>query len=243
MVSKSKSALRNEASAAVADHVAKGNKVTILPTSGRKLPDTTATMVAAATARGNNAIEYLDDTHARATFTVTAETQRELPDNQFVNKNGKRVSKPRSHTCTLDFSGLDNKHWMRVAMSNGVIVKVQAILRNQTYAEMDSGIGLGGINLRHFIVRDIIPMERTRTSNFGGGRAPVTEVSRITKLIADSRAAGMAVDARQERSMLAKAAKDDAAKASQAAKVAMQPSAPDTAKPATVKAAKAARSK
>jgi hypothetical protein len=234
---KSKAAISAESTKAIADFKAKGGRISVVPT-GRKVPDSGASMApshVATASRGDNKIEYLSDTEARATFNVTAECIRELPENTVINAKGKRVTRTVSHTCTLDFSGLDNKHWMRVAMSNGVIVKVQAILRNHTLAEMHSGIGLAGISLHKFIVRDIIPMER-RSSNFGGGRAPVTNVSRITKLIADSRAAGLLVDPKQEKSMLATAAKQDLA--ADKAKAALQPTSPDTAKPAAAKAAK-----
>jgi hypothetical protein len=241
---KSKAALRVETPKLVSDFVSKGGKVTQLPT-GRKVADTGASMKPASIAapsRGESKIEYLPgDISARATFKVVAECSRELPENLVTirSRSGKDkvVSRPRTHTCVLDFSNVrEPKHWIRIALSNGVIVKVQSILRNHTLAEMESGQGLAGLNLHHFDVASIMPLEG-RASSFGGGRVAMTEVQKVTKAIADSKALGGTFDPRQEKKVLADAAKRDAANA--AAKAALTPTSPDAPAQPAERAAKA----
>jgi hypothetical protein len=240
---KSKSAISAESKKAIAEYAARGGKVTQLPT-GRKTVDSTASMKPAAVAapsRGDSKIEYLDDTKARATFNVVAECSRELAENlvTITSRSGKPkvVTKPRVHTCVLDFSNVrEPKHWMRIALSNGVIVKAQSILRNHTLAEMESGEGLAGINLHHFDVASILPLEG-RASSFGGGRVAMTEVQKVTKAIADTRANGITVDPKQEKKALQDAAKRDEANAK--AKAAMQPTPADAPVQPAERAAKA----
>jgi hypothetical protein len=175
--------------------------VALVPSKGRKVADTTATMAAANVqkeVKRPSDLDIVDGNTAKATFTVS---------------NPKVGPHIVEHSCTLDFSNVtERKDWIRIACTNGVIVKLQSRMRKH----LDN---MGKLhNTDQFTTIDVAELMTERAS--GGSLRQRDPVVEAYKRIAAIENAGVELSKADKAKIVRQAEKDKAALAS------AQPAAP-----------------
>ena len=177
-----------------------------MPKSKPRKPinDTTATMQAAAQPTNKpqaryglaTSFERIDDTKAKVTFAWLDGKRIRNPE------TGKSMPAPgsvqRNESLTLDFSKVPMKTLQYISCTNGVVVRLQALLRRK---QLDQYINDGAVD-----VSAIMPGEGERQRGSGGGFARkdfVAELNAQIKRMADD--FGHELPAPVRRKMLADA--------------------------------------